>query len=400
MRYLFLLFLVPIFIFFIFKAYQVWGVWRHIPSGYVVKISLFLGVPDYYRAQGYIGKNIEDLQGLRRYFGLYGRSGNNMSALAGALAHDKEQLTWLAKGAGGRCVIALFAPGYAQKPSFRDFLSLGFALRAASDKAAKDIGAGLARQWVLQQDGDLLYGRTGFDEIIRSERLLRTELLSLSKEVRSGIVLHRANTLYRLENYSPYFNSIEMDVIATENGVEINHPPMRRTGLLLKDVADMLRSDFVWLDWKNPEPQGFLAAINEINELMAERKYLVEIPLEYFRQGGTLPEGAQGVFSVYLPTKEISKCTDECPALAIFVNALIERYPNLDCSFDATIFPWVSKYVKCGRNHGVYSWSLSPLSSVDAYKEILSDFHDVKAFADKVGAQTFRFIVRPNSAFI
>jgi hypothetical protein len=400
MRYLFMLLLVPIFIFFIFKAYQVWGVWRHLPSGYVVRLSLFLGVPDYYRAQKHIGQNIEDLQGLRRYFGLYGRSSDNMAVLAGALARDKKQLAWLAKGADGRCLIALFAPGYAQKASFRDFLSLGFALRAPSDKAAEDIGHALAQQWVLQQDGDLFYGRTGLDEIIRSEQLIRTELLSLPEEIRSSIVLHRANTLYRLENYSPYFNSIEMDVIATDNGVEINHPPMRRTGLLLKDVANTLRSDFVWLDWKNPESKGFLGAINEMNELMAGRKYLVEIPLEYFRKGGELPKGAQGVFSVYLPTKEISQCTDGCSDLAAFVNSLIEKYPNLDCSFDASIFPWVSQNVKCGRNHGVYSWSLSPLSSVGAYKEVFSDFHDVKAFADKVGAQTFRFIVRPNSAFI
>lgn len=405
MRYMLLILLLPIVFLAAFKIYQAWEIWRSVPSGYAVRLTMHAGIPDFLRAQQYLGQGLEDAQALRRYFGLYGRKGSNVEGLASSLSGDRMRLSWVAgAGESRRLLVVLFAPGYGQKAGWRDLFSVGAVISTPSANEARQIEDSLGSRWRMQHfvsgGKRLVAGRTGLDDVARSEQLMQQRLSVQSPEILGHLVLHRVNTLYRLHNYAPFFRGIELDVISADGRMEINHPPMQRTGLLLQDLAADLSAEFVWLDWKNPESSGFNAAVDEIRTLMAGREYLVEVPLEYFRQGGELPGDASVKFSVYLPTKEIGKCRDGCPELAAFINGLLAKYANLDCSFDAAIFPWVSQHVRCGRNHGVYSWSLSPLSTDGAYEEMLARYQELSAFASRQGASRFRFIVRNNSAFI
>jgi hypothetical protein len=383
------------------KGAQVWWLLRDLPAFSVADVRIVLrGNPlDALRARQALqdaGTALPEETVFRERYGVYTLAGNDIALLLAAYRHDDVALQWLRSAdTQPRLVITLLAPPYGQGKPLTAWLSAGVAGRwpvAVSAPAAK---TGCVYESI--GEGKTIAGSCSPDESVRAESLAQTQLPMLANAVRSPLLLHRVNTTYRRDHYAALFPGVEMDVVWNGHEFEVNHPPMRPTGLPLARLMSAMPPGFLWLDWKNAAPDHFLAALPALRRQVGNREHLVELPLAFFRQGGVIPPATGLRYSVYVPTKTAQKLGAAPGALAAEINTLLVNNPDLDCSFDASLLPWMKAHTQCGSRHGIYSWHLQALDSVAAYRTMQARVAGLQALAAQRAGGNLRVIVKLNS---
>lgn len=358
---------------------------------------------------------------LRERYGVYTQDGDDIAALRARHARDEARLAaWQqAEAAAPRLLILLTAamPGYAH--DWRRFLSVAYVAQWPQPAAGETSGAtagqepglasrepprviartGCVSETFVTSGGRVQAGICSPDEAVLGESRLHARLPSLPAATREDLLLHRVTTTWRRDHLADAFAGIETDVIQAGRAFEVNHPPMRRSGLSLARLLAQQPPGFLWLDFKDAEPVRFGEAIDALQPLLAGRQHLVELPISFFRAGGTIPAGTGLAFSLYVPTKDVQRLGNSPGALAAEINALLAAQPDLDCSFDAALLPWMRAHTRCGERHGIYAWHLDSLHRARGWHSLPEVHASLRAFADARASRHLRLIVKAHNRY-
>lgn len=356
------------------------------------------------RARAALAASPADDAAWRHHYGVYTRHGENLAALRQEYLRDLACLSPVLDGSGSRprAIVALSVSPWGYHRRLSAWMAVGCVVRMPGAASTRDFPRGGGRcvfDGYVDGDDLLLAGGWGRGEPLANEALARERLPALPAAMRDALLLHRVNTGVRRDGYAGLFAGAEIDVVWNGADFEVNHPPMRPTGLPLASLLAGMPCRFLWLDWKNPDPASMAAASARLAVLLAGRDHLVELPIDYFRAGGALPAAGSLRFSVYLPVKEIRRLGNAPGALAAEINGLLARWPQLDGSFDSDLLPWVRRHTQCGTRHGIYSWYLESLSSAHAWRRMCARQAQLQRFGDAVGARRVKCIVKLHTLY-
>lgn len=163
------------------------------------------------------------------------------------------------------------------------------------------------------------------------------------------ILVHRVNSIEKLNAVKNNFNGVELDLMydKKENLFDINHPPAKSINLNLSDYlahSKSLKNLIYWFDFKNIDSSNTNKSLYELNRITAK----LNIPRNHIIIESSFPElitnfkKAGYNTSYYLPPFLYSKSKD---SLNYYINQIelkTKNYPTDYISFDYLNFPIIS----------------------------------------------------------
>lgn len=214
---------------------------------------------------------------------------------------------------------------------------------------------------------------------------------TISYLFKDKIMIHRVNSIEKLNEVSQKYVGVELDVVydSISNYFDVNHPPARSIQLNLKQYLSKSNSfkDLVyWIDFKNLSNSNKEMSLIELNHITAslsipKKNIIVETTSPEFIEGF---ESAGYLTSYYLPPYLYSKTKDSLTYYIKQIKNKCTEHKTDYISFDSKDYSIVKEYFPDYKKISWYTGESSRLkkipSKINLYRILLDNNIDYFLF--------------------